>query len=328
MITIIDVAREAGVSTATVSRVFNHSSQVMPGTRQKVMDAARRLGYEISPKKKEAPSEPARLILTLTSTTLPALYNSLARAASACGCQMLFNLYEPQNTCHILECLSANDICGIIFCSAFPPDSRLKSAMAGYPVVELCSSVLPPKHPYRVIANEQQMSFDAVSYLLETGCQSIAMISTDSTIPEHVRNQRQEGYIQALKSAGKPPLIVCGDYTYDGGHHAARQLLASGAACDGIFCICDMMAVGCLNYLHSIKKRIPEDISVISLDNMECSEFTVPPLTTVDAGIGESAAEAVRMLMDIAGRRQTRSKTVYIGHQLIIRQSTKPRPDF
>ena len=331
MVTITDVAREADVSIATVSRVLNSSLQVMPQTRQRVLAAVEKLGYEASPKKKAAALAAPRLILVITNTTIVSINNNVAKAAAACGYQVIFNIYQPDDEQHILQLLDKTDICGIIFCCAWTPGSALLQALSAYPVVELSSQVLERKEPYRVIANERVMSCDAVRYLIHSGCENIGMLSTTSTLPVNVARQREEGYGQALnEAAGKhyepsPQYIVYGDYTCDGGYRAAKELLSRFPQCDGIFCICDMMAIGCLNYLHTAGIRVPEQISVISLDNMEASEYTVPPLTTVDAGNYESALEAVRMIHGIIEKDYGRGRTVHIEHQVVVRQSTRTK---
>lgn len=371
MITITDVAREADVSIATVSRVLNNSLQVMPETRRRVLAAAKKLGYELSPRKAAAQAAP-RLILVITNTTIVSINNNIAKAAAACGYQVIFNIYRPDDEQHILQLLDQSDICGIIFCCAYAPGPGLRQAMAAYPVVELSSNVLTSGNIYRVIADETAMSFDAVTHLIRTGCKHISMLSTMSTLPVTVAKQRQEGYVKALAAAAgtqytnidnchddqkpqttsptaphpmpqtvpQPPLqtapqptpqptpqvaphIVYGDYTCDGGYHAARQLLAEDPQCDGIFCCCDMMAMGCLNYLHEAHIPVPDRISVISLDNMEASEYTIPPLSTVDAGYYESALEAVNLLDGILEKKYSRGRTIHVGHQLILRKTTK-----
>lgn len=327
MITITDVAREADVSIATVSRVLNNSLQVMPETRRRVLAAAKKLGYELSPRKAAALAAP-RLILVITNTTIVSINNNIAKAAAACGYQAIFNIYRPDDEQHILQLLDQSDICGIIFCCAYPPGPGLRQAMAAYPVVELSSNVLTSGNIYRVIADETAMSFDAVTHLIRTGCKHIGMLSTMSTLPVTVAKQRQEGYVNALTAAPQTapqaaPHIVYGDYTCDGGYHAARQLLTDDPQCDGIFCCCDMMAMGCLNYLHEARIPVPDRISVISLDNMEASEYTIPPLSTVDAGYYESALEAVSLLDGILEKKYSRGRTIHVGHQLILRKTTK-----
>lgn len=351
MVTITDVAREADVSIATVSRVLNNNLQVMPETRQRVLAAVEKLGYEISPKKKAAALAAPRLILVITNTTIVSINNNVAKAAAACGYQAIFNIYQPDDEQHILQLLDKTDICGIIFCCAWTPGPSLLQALAEYPVVELSSGVLELKEQYRVVADERAMSFDAVRYLIHSGCKNIGMLSTTSTLPVHIARQREEGYVEALSGnseicaptksvpdsamcsgptsvsdmpAGQPRQIVYGDYTCDGGYHAAKQLLSRFPQCDGIFCICDMMAIGCLNYLHTAGIHVPEQVSVISLDNMEASEYTIPPLTTVDSGNYESALEAVRMLHGIIEKEYRRGRTVHIEHQLVVRKSTQP----
>ncbi len=139
-----------------------------------------------------------------------------------------------------------------------------------------------------------------------------------------IENKRENGYRQALCDAGieiDQNLIFYGDYTYDGGYDAAKALVKSGIKADGIFCICDMMAAGCMKYLSERGYRIPEDIAVVGLDNIEAAPFLTPALTTVDSCIEETAAEAVRLLDDVIRKKISHGRTVYVEHRLVIRES-------
>lgn len=310
----------------------------MPKTRERVLAAVEKLGYEMSLRKQAALTPGNNSILVVTTTTLPALYNNIAKAAVSCGLQALFTLCQPGEAEPLLELLGRHNICGILWGCTCPPDSRLLEELARYPVVDISGIPNTFKNSYRVVTDERQMSFDATAYLISTGCRRIAMLSTASTIPENIRCQRQEGYMAAVTAAGITPWIVYGDYTYDGGYQGTKEIFTaprespvidtdSPLPCDGIFCICDMMAIGCLNYLHAAGIHVPGEISVISLDNMEVTEFTNPPLTTIDAGGYDTAAEAVKLLSGIISGEYTRGRTIYINHELVVRKSTRQMPD-
>ena len=114
MVTITDVAKEADVSIATVSRVLNNSLQVMPGTRERVLAAVEKLGYEMSLRKKAIQAQNSGFILTVTNTTLPALNNNIAKVAAAEGMKTIFSLWQPDEDESLLELLSLHHICGCL----------------------------------------------------------------------------------------------------------------------------------------------------------------------------------------------------------------------
>ncbi len=322
MANMADVAREADVSTATVSRVLNNSMQVIPETRERVLRAMEKLGYDYGARKMEGNLSHKNVILVITNTAMPEIFDHLRRAGAALGYQVIFNFYSLGDEANIFDILGENVVSGVILLGVIDRNGALENWLKKYPLVQLKAKRLQFKDNYAVLSDEAMMAYDGVEHLIRLGRKRIALITVKQA--PFIENKRENGYRQALCDAGieiDQNLIFYGDYTYDGGYDAAKALVKSGIKADGIFCICDMMAAGCMKYLSERGYRIPEDIAVVGLDNIEAAPFLTPALTTVDSCIEETAAEAVRLLDDVIRKKISHGRTVYVEHRLVIRES-------
>lgn len=322
MATMADVAREADVSTATVSRVLNNSMQVIPETRQRVLAAMEKLGYDYGTKRFAGGPISKKLILVMTNTTLPDILDELRKAAAEYGYQVIFNYYEPGDTSNIFD-IVGSQISGVILLGVIDRGGALEAQLKNYPLVQLKAKRLQFKNNFVVMSDEAQMAYDAVQHLVGRGRRRIALVTVKQS--PFIEPRRDSGYRQALSDAGvqmDKELIFYGDYTYDGGYDAAKAMVKSGIKPDGVFCICDMMAAGCMKYFREKGIRVPEDVAVVSLDNTEVAEFLTPPLTTVDACIGETAQEAVKLLDSVIRQEVSTGRTIIVEHRLVVREST------
>lgn len=322
MANMADVAREADVSTATVSRVLNNSMQVIPETRQRVLAAMDKLGYDYGSKRASGAVGNNKVILVMTNTTLPDILDELREAAGAYGYQVIFNFYKLGDESNIFDIIGSQ-ISGVILLGVIDRNGALEAHLKNYPLVQLKVKRLQFKNNFVVMSDEAQMSYDAVCHLLGKGRRRIALITVKQS--PFIEARRENGYRQALCDAGAEvdkDMIFYGDYTYDGGYDAAKALIKSGIKPDGVFCICDMMAAGCMKYFREVGLRIPEDIAVVGLDNTEVADFLSPPLTTVDACIRETAQEAVKLLDAVIRQEVTTGRTIIVEHRLIEREST------
>ena len=160
----------------------------------------------------------------------------------------------------------------------------------------------------------------ATEHLIATGWQRIATIAGPSDMSAGI--DRLEGWRDAVRAAGRPDdAIAHGDFTIDGGMGAARQLLSTNPDLDAIFVASDMMAAGALTELGNQGRQVPQDVAVIGFDNFELGQSTTPPLSTVDHPVGEMAAEAGQMLLDVLAGGEPRLDPVLFAPQLVLRTS-------
>jgi LacI family transcriptional regulator len=309
--TIRDVAREAGVSIATVSRVFNGSRSVSEEARRRVQEAATALGYW--------PNRAARSLTTNQShalgVLLPDLYGEffsevirgIDYAASREHFQILISVSHA-DTDTLLTAARAMQgrTDGLI---VMAPEEASAGAMdqiqRRFPLVLLnprfevegCSSVS---------INNREGAFAAVNHLLRIGHRRVAIIKGPAGNVD--AEERFLGYRQALHDAGlepEPVLELPGDFTESSGYRGAMEILRQHPRPSAVFAANDYMALGFLSALADTGIHAPKDIAVVGFDDIEISRYLNPPLTTVHVDAQELGARAVRLLIS-----QTRAPSI------------------
>ncbi|HYM79807.1 MAG TPA: LacI family DNA-binding transcriptional regulator [Candidatus Limnocylindria bacterium] len=305
MATIRDVAREAGVSIATVSRVFNDSELVSDGTRRQVQDVASRLNY--------LPNGVARSLITSRTHTLGVLlpdlhgefFSEVIRGIDRAARQQGFHLLVSSSHAATEELMAAlrlmrGRIDGLIVMAPDVEASGAIRADAGeVPVV-----LLNPGDDVEVgeaisIANHEGAA-TVVRHLLALGHRRIATVVG----PERNVDARQRlgGYRASLENAGiplDPDLELTGDFTEFSGYAAARALLQLVPRPTAVFVGNDKMAVGVMGAVSDAGLKVPDDLAVVGFDDIEMARYLTPPLTTVHVDafrLGECAVEKLLRL--------------------------------
>lgn len=330
MATVIDVAKEADVSVATVSRVLNNSFMVTEEKRERVLAAIEKVGYKVNTKNKELKRNNSKVILVITGTLIEDLFNSFQDTAGELGYHVIYHYCSNANSTEgakeVVNILKNNIIAGIVLLDIAESNNNFKQVISHYPVVQIGNPLLDTTDKYIVSADERQIAYDVVTHLIETGKKRIAIISgaTDGKVV-HFEHEREKGYMDALRDHNLPydeSLRYHVDFTMDGGSDATKKILASKNRPDSIFCISDNIAVGCIYRLKRAGISVPDEISVAGIDNSEITEFFDPPITTVDQSFKEIGSETIRMLVSLINGELSRGRKIYIEHQLIIRSST------
>jgi LacI family transcriptional regulator len=301
-VTIRDVAREAGVSLATVSRALNDVGQVTPDTRQRVRAVATRLGY--------VPHSGARSLITKRTGTLgvllPDLYGEffselirgIDRTAQRHGFHML--LASSHSDAREISAAVGNmrgRVDGFVIMS---PDVGALSVIADlaqqFPAVVLGAGTELGAYATIAVAN-----FDgAVSmmrHLVASGYQRIAFLRGPAGNVE--ATDRLRGARAGAKEA--PHIVVreyAGDFRQELGYETTQRLLRSRERPDAIFCANDAMAIGVIGALHEAGVRVPDDIGVVGFDDIPIARFLTPPLTTVRVPIADLGERATERLID------------------------------
>jgi LacI family transcriptional regulator len=299
--TITHVAERAGVSTATVSRVFANPGQVSEELRRRVHQAARLLGYR--------PSRVARNLRVGTSMTVgvvvPDIQNpfftgivrGIDNVLQAAGYTLLLaNSDEtPAREERMLSTLRAEGVAGIVFVPISGRKGRYQHLLtSALPLVAVDREPAGFRVDLVTVANTEG-SRRAVEHLIANGHHEIALLGGP---PQHsTASERQQGYELALSEAGIPvrqELIRHADFREAGGYAAMKALLGVSRPPTAVFVANDLMTLGALRAMHEGGRRIPEDIAVVSFDDMPLATSLNPPLTAVAQPaqeIGETAAE-------------------------------------
>jgi LacI family transcriptional regulator len=326
--TIKDVAREAKVSVATVSRAFNDSGPVSEETRQRIRDVAARLRY--------APHGVARSLITSTThtigTLLPELYGEfyaelirgMDQAARQSGYYLLVSSSRDAKE-EFEEALRAmrGRMDGLIAMSPhLDAASVVANVPATLPTVLLNCAVSGDGYDAFTIEN-QRGAYDMVRHLLGLGHRSIAMITGAEGTYDAA--ERLLGYRKAMREAGTPipnEWELPGDFSEASGYRAVAALLALEPRPTAVFAANDSMAIGAMCALREAGLRIPEDMAVAGFDDIPIARYTSPPLTSVHVSIAELGSRAVQTLLHaIANKTAHTRRHQRLATTLVIRES-------
>jgi LacI family transcriptional regulator, repressor for deo operon, udp, cdd, tsx, nupC, and nupG len=332
MSTIQQVARTAGVSTATVSRALSNPDLVTEATRRKVQSAVEALRY--------SPNGAARTLRTLRSgrllVTVPDIANpffsliiqGIEDAAHREGYAVLLGDVgndEKREERHALV-LQRKEAEGLIFLGARLPKSlRHLIGQRGTtaPIVNGCEFSprlgVPSVHIDNVAAAQ-----DAMRHLYGLGHRRIGVITGPLDSP--LSRQRLEGAkaCAASERTTRQLSVVQGDFSIASGLSAAAQLLAGNEPPTAIFCFNDEMAIGVMDHARKQGLRVPDDLSVVGFDDIRFSQYLVPALTTVSQPMLQIGQETVRLMLEILRGSNKRPKSVTLPHKLMVRESTAP----
>jgi len=326
-----DVARLAGVSHQTVSRVINDSSHVRAETRQRVLVAMRELGYR--------PNSVARALVTGRSNTLgvvsfdTTLYGpastlfGIERAAHEAGYFIIVASLKALNRASLTEAidrLSIQGVDGILVIAPYVEAAEaLLHAPAGIPLVAVEAG---PDEKIPLVAIDQVAgASSATQHLLDLGHETIWHITGPADFIES--RQRIEGWRAALKAHGaEPPPELLGDWSARSGYDLGRRL-SRDPTVTAIFVANDQMALGVLRAMHEAGREIPGEVSVIGFDDIPEAPYFTPPLTTVRQDFDEMGTRSVRLLLRMMETGEVVPSGPLVAPQLVVRGSTDVVPE-
>ncbi|MFC0213183.1 catabolite control protein A [Paenibacillus chartarius] len=330
-VTIYDVAREAGVSMATVSRVVNNNPNVKPQTRKKVFEAIERLGYR--------PNAVARGLASKKTTTvgvvIPDISNSIF-AEVARGIEDIANMYHyniilcnsdkrKEKEIRVVNTLLEKQVDGLLFMGGVVTDDHLQAFKTASVPVVLCATADEKKTMPSVDIDHEGAAFDAVNELIREGHRDIAMITGTLQDPAN-GYARYQGYKRALEEAGiqvREQFVRVGNYRYESGMEAAKYFLEQEQRPTAIFSATDEMAIGAIHAIQDQGLRVPEDVSVISIDNIRMASMVRPQLTTVAQPMYDIGAVSMRLLTKLMNKDAVEQSQVVLPHEIIRRKSTR-----
>ncbi len=304
MITIRDVARQAGVSVATVSRVLNNSSAVTPDTREAVLQAVEALGYR--------PNANAQALATQVSDTIGVVvmdvsdpfFGALVKAVDTVAQRLHKHVlisnswHQEEKERHAIEVLIRQRCNALVVHAKTLSDAELSHFMDQVPGMVLINRTIPGYEHRCVCLDNVTGSLMATRMLLQQGHQRIGYLSSSHPIEDVT--QRREGWLQALSEQGIRPQeswIAHGEPDMQGGEAAMVELLGRNLHLTAIFSYCDGMAAGALTALKDNGIQVPQHFSVIGFDDIPISRYTDPQLTTVRYPIVSMAKLATELAL-------------------------------
>ena len=332
-VTIIDVAQEAGVSYATVSRVLNNDPHVKPETRERVVHSITRLGYTVNQQARNLAGGRSHVVGLLVPDLGTGYIGEIMRGidealAVAEYDLMLYTTHrrKTKESAYVTS-LTQGMTDGLLL--VLPRDPK-----------EYLASLRQRHFPYVLIdhqgigdvesaagATNWQGGYDATKYLVDLGHRRIGFIT--GTMDLGCSRDRLEGYQAALRARGlliDPQLIQEGDFLQPTGFTAAQSLLALPERPTAIFASNDVMAFGVMEAVRDRGLRIPEDVSIVGFDNIPQAVQVSPQLTTVQQPLADMGHEATRMLLTLIQDPERPYQRVELPTHLVVRASTRRIP--
>ncbi|GHO47329.1 LacI family DNA-binding transcriptional regulator [Ktedonospora formicarum] len=332
---LIDVARTAGVSPTTVSRVLNNTGPVNEGTRARVLAIVAELGYKPTGGVRPQPRKEQRTIALLISDILNPFFPEIVRGvedeAGTNGLTMLLcnTSEDPQREAQALTTLIERQVDGIIVCASRIESSALVTLyeQSKIPLVIINKNLNHPEIPC-VLIDFENAAYRSTQHLLRLNHTRIAYLAGNSLASPSLARRR--GIDMALRERNRtlqPEWCPTSFPNVEGGFQAMSSLLSRPRAEQptAVIAYNDIMALGALHAIRTYGLRVPDDISVVGCDGIVMAAHSNPPLTTIDQPkyrMGQLAMQMLRLLIE--GRNVPSSGYTLMESPLIVRESTAP----
>lgn len=333
MVSIKDVAKLAGVSVSTVSRVINKRGKTSKATEEKVWKAVEALQYRPNLLARGLRSQRTKLLGLLVPDIDSPFFARLAKYIEEVAHQKGYNLIlcnvgeDPKKERDYLEVLIQRQVEGIIFPRVSDESHLFRIPhLSKIPYVILDRTLEREEAPTVKLDNVAAGRL-AASHLIELGHWQFACITGPEKIS--VSRERLEGFLEVLAQVGISRDKVCiveGDFKINGGRRAMEKILKTLSPPFALFCMNDMMAFGAIQAAREKGLKVPEDVSVVGLDNNPLCEVFHPPLTTVAQPFDQIAKSGITLLCKLIAGKRIRKKSVTVSPYLVVRQSTAPPP--
>ncbi|RME40781.1 MAG: LacI family transcriptional regulator [Caldilineae bacterium] len=332
-VTLDDVAKKAGVSRATVSRVVNHYPHVSDRVRQRVLAVIEELGYNPNIPARSLASRrtgnigfviPNSLHTFFTDPYFPRLIEGIVHACNENDYTLsLFVFHTPEMEERLIPRLTRGGfVDGIIVQATDVNDTVLRKIAAGRVPFVVAGRPVGLSGVSYIDVDNVKGAYNAVAHLIRTGRKHIGTIT--GPLNTAVGADRLEGYRRALADRNRPVeerLVAHGDFTQQSSYYAARQLLADNPDLDALFVASDTMAVGALQAIREAGKTVPADVAIVGYDDLPPARLAEPPLTTIRQPIKRFGRHAMEILMDIIANGPNPPRQVVMETELVIRKS-------
>lgn len=327
-----DVARRAGVSTATVSRALTSDAKgVSAAMRERVLTAVEELGYHPNHLPRNMRQRSSRILGLVISDIGNPFFTEITRGCEDVAQERGYNLVlsntdeDAAREAASLETMAAERAAGVIVASTGQANESVRRLLSiGIPVVALDRRIEGVEVDSVTVDNETA-AYEAIRDLIHLGHERIAMIGG----PEAVSpiRERQAGYERALREyrlADRPDLLRRGDLRAGGGYRATRDVLAAPDPPTAIFSVNNLTTIGVFRALVERGLEIPDDVSLVGFDDLPTGELLQPPLTVVSQPTYQLGARSTELLLRRVERPEAPIQHVVLAARLVTRASTSP----
>ncbi len=331
MATIKDVAKLAGVSVATVSRVLNDIDNVKPKTAKKVKKAIDELNYHPNLLGRTLRCMKTMKILVLLPTISNQIYSrilkGIQKTAEANGYNTMFAVTNDNRDIELqyINMLKQKLFDGIIFLRSNLSAEELTELSKMWPVVLACETIKNADIPTVTIDN-RRAAFDATSFLIENGHKDIGLACAGTAYYSSLL--RRNGYIDALNKYNlmiNPDYISDEGFSFNAGKRSAEYFMSLSSLPDSVFAVADSVAIGMISEFDKHGIKAGQDISIIGFDNNQITEHYLPTITTVSQPQFEIGQKAFELLIDKIDDLSCENKHIILPHRIEIRNSVKLR---
>lgn len=329
MANIHDVAREAGVSISTVSRVIQGASNVLPETRTRIEEAIQHLNYHPNRLAQQFRTQQTKMILVIVPEIGNPFFADILTGIEDVAAKVDYNVLlvdshgnrAVESRCY--EMLSQKLVDGIITFSVGIPKEELKQLASQYPVV-IGIRYFSEKTIANVTIDNIKATKDITSYMLNLGHKKICYLGGPEGVP--IYQDRASGYMEALKERGIPvdhSLIVHCTPDVQGGYDAISSLLHDAdRKFTAIVASGDIMAIGAIRALNDRGLKIPDDVAISGFDDIAFSALVTPSLTTVRQPKHQIGVRTMEKLMDLIAGKTLASNRDVLNYEIVIRESS------
>lgn len=327
MANIQQVAKQAGVSVATVSRVLNGKDKVSTKTKQKVEEAIQYLNYEPSMLGRNLRNSESRIVLILIPSISNPFYFEVIKGIENMALSQNYSILlcetdsKPEKEEIYFDLVRKKMADGIISMDPAVNVETLKELAENYAIIQCSEYGGGIGIPYVTIDSEEA-SYHAVKHLIQIGHRKIALMNSDEKFL--YARERRMGYERALQEHGIP---LDGEYIFytqelgfEQGQQTMKKILQLQDRPTAVFAVSDLLAIGALKEINAAGLHVPGDMAVVGFDKIDFSNMTNPALTTVAQPMYKMGTVAARMLIEkIQGKIVD---SIVLGHELVIREST------
>jgi len=328
-----DVAKKAKVSIATVSRVLNNSPRVSPNVRRRVLQVVKKLDYQPNRTAQRLRAKQSRVIGIMISDIQNPFFTSVVRGIEDIAYQQGYSVVlcnsdeDPQKEGLYINVMRAESVAGVIIASTSESASQVGDLLKhNIPVVAIDREIKSRQIDSVLVSNEEG-SFDAVSHLVGRGHRAIGFIGLPLTYTPG--KERYQGYRRALQQHQLPvtkAYLRFSNAKQQGGYTSAMDLLKKQPGITALFVANNLMTLGALDAIRERGLKIPEDISIISFDDMAWAKLLQPPLSAVAQPTYELGKRAAELLLERLHQRDRPFVHERLKTTVVIRGSTsEPR---
>jgi LacI family fructose operon transcriptional repressor len=330
MVSIKAVAADAGVSTATVSRVLSNGLHVRPEVRERVMAAVERLGYRPNLVARSLRSQQSNTIGLVVSDIRNPFFTSISRAVEDVAYEQGFSVFlcntdeNPEKEAIYLNLLRDENVAGMIFSPTQQTLANFTAANFNFPLVVIDRSI-PNSDVDVVVLDNVDSAYRLTTHLIENGYQRIAALygEMSTTGP-----QRRAGYEKALRAHGLAPLaeqVKNVQPKMEAGYAATLKLLDSEEPPDALFTTNSLLGAGALQAIRERDLTIPDDIALVTFDETTWASLVQPPITLIAQPTYEIGKTATELLLQRVSDPDRPIRQVILKGQLLVRGSSAPR---